>query len=38
MAPDPDPNLSVERYERTAEQNEELGVTALMAAENSDAQ
>ena len=25
-APDPDPEMTVERYERTAEQNEDLGL------------
>ncbi|XP_065186949.1 zinc finger protein ZPR1-like [Sycon ciliatum] len=30
FAPDPDPGLTVERYERSQEQNEELGFTQLM--------
>ena len=31
-APDPDPNMTIEEYERTAEQNEDLGITELIAA------
>ena len=31
-APDPDPNMTIEEYERTAEQNEDLGINELIAA------
>ena len=29
-APDPDPNITVEEYERTLEQNEELGLNDIV--------
>jgi zinc finger protein len=31
-APDPDPNMTIEEYERTPEQNDDLGITELIAA------
>lgn len=29
-APDPDPNMTIEEYERTKEQNEDLGIADMM--------
>lgn len=29
-APDPDPNMQIEEYERTYEQNEELGLNGMV--------
>jgi ZPR1 zinc finger protein len=31
-APDPDPNMTIEEYERTPAQNDDLGITELIAA------
>jgi zinc finger protein len=30
-APDPDPNMTIEEYDRTPEQDEDLGITGLQA-------
>ncbi|XP_065827417.1 zinc finger protein ZPR1-like [Oscarella lobularis] len=35
-APDPDPNLNVLAYERTKEQNEELGITDMMTEDSPE--
>ena len=35
-APDEDPNMTVEQYERSKEQNEELGISEEMLAEEME--